>query len=129
MRLRLYVPIDIAFKLDFVLCKSNRLVAQFLGSVSLFIMLRFLFGVVFLPCLLTDEALVSAICGNASPARDLVTISANGNDGINRASVLRNDNISVVLTSEYIQTAVVITPILLPYQRTTEGTKTLALYW
>ena len=35
------------------------------------------------------------MCGNASPARELVTIRAKGSDGINRASVLKNDNISV----------------------------------
>ena len=61
MRPRLYVPIDITFKHDVVLCKSNRLVAQFLGSVFLFIMLMFLFGVVLLPCVFMNEALVQLV--------------------------------------------------------------------
>ena len=94
IRLRLYVPFT---SHDVVLWKLNRLVAQFLGSFSLFsfIMLRFLFRIVFLPCVLMDEVLVCAICRNASPARDLVTVRAKGSNGINRASILRNDNVSV----------------------------------
>ena len=91
----MYIHVDIAFKLDFLLCKLNRLVAQFLASVSLFVMTSFLFGVVLLPCVVMYEVLECAICGNTSPARNLVTIHAKGSDGINHASVLRNDNISV----------------------------------
>ena len=59
-------------------------------------MLRLLFGVLLLQCVLMDGApLVCAICGVAGSAHEFSTIGTMGSEGINRASRLRNDSISV----------------------------------